>query len=201
MGNTAQARASYRSALRSGDLRRPLGTQLISSSGSWAYNVALMVYLYDRTHSASWVAAGALGRFLPTLACSGYAGVIAERYEQVRLMVRLNLLALVLQLGLALAAWRAAPAAVVIVLAGLTSVVLSPYNPAVAALIPQVVREGQLAAANALNATSTTWWWWRPGLGPAPAGRRAPARDRGERGDLRPGRALAAGHEGAEPAQ
>lgn len=201
MGNTAQARASYRSALRSGDLRRLLGTQLISSSGSWAYNVALMVYLYDRTHSASWVAAGALGRFLPTLACSGYAGVIAERCEQVRLMVRLNLLALVLQLGLALAAWRAAPAAVVIVLAGLTSVVLSPYNPAVAALIPQVVGEGQLAAANALNATIDNLVVVAGRGRRAPAARRAPARDRGERGDLRPGRALAAGHEGAEQAR
>jgi predicted MFS family arabinose efflux permease len=49
--------------------------------------------------------------------------------------------------------WRAAPAVVALALAGLTSVVLSPYSPAVAALIPQIVPEEQLAAANALNAT------------------------------------------------
>ncbi|HXZ64663.1 MAG TPA: MFS transporter [Streptosporangiaceae bacterium] len=153
MAGLATTRAGYRTALRSRDLRRLLGSQLVSSSGSWAYNVALMVFLYDRTHSASWVAAGALGRFLPALVCSGYAGVVAERFERVRLMVTLNLLALVLQLGLAAAAWRAVPAAVAVVLAGLTSVVLSPYNPSVAALIPQVVPEEQLAAANALNAT------------------------------------------------
>jgi hypothetical protein len=40
-----------------------------------------------------------------------------------------------------------------LLLAGLTAVVTSPYNPAVAALIPQVVGEEDLAAANALNAT------------------------------------------------
>ena len=96
MASTAPARTGYRAALRSGDLRRLLGSQLVSSSGSWAYNVALVVFLYDRTHSAEWVAAGAIGRFVPALLCSGYAGVIAERFERVRLMVTLNLVALVL---------------------------------------------------------------------------------------------------------
>jgi MFS family permease len=153
MASMAPARATYRSALRSRDLRILLGSQLISASGSWAYNVALVVYLYDRTHSAAWVAAGSLGRFIPTLLCSGYAGVIAERFERVRLMVWLNVLALVLQLGLALATWRLAPPLMAVALAALTSVVLSPYNPAVAALIPQVVDEDQLTPANALNAT------------------------------------------------
>jgi CRP-like cAMP-binding protein/predicted MFS family arabinose efflux permease len=153
MANAADKRAGYRSALRSADLRWLLGSQLVSASGSWAYNVALMVLLYDRTHSTTWVAAGALCRFLPSLVCSAYGGVIAERFERVRLMIWLNVLALLLQAGLALAAWRAAPAAVALVLAGLTAVVTSPYNPAVAALIPEVVGEEDLAAANALNAT------------------------------------------------
>jgi MFS family permease len=153
MGNAADKRAGYRSALRSADLRWLLGSQLVSASGSWAYNVALMVLLYDQTHSTAWVAAGALCRFLPSLVCSAYGGVIAERFERVKLMVWLNVLALLLQAGLALVAWRAAPAAFALLLAGLTAVVTSPYNPAVAALIPQVVGEEDLAAANAMNAT------------------------------------------------
>jgi MFS family permease len=153
MGNAAGKRAGYRSALRSANLRWLLGSQLVSASGSWAYNVALMVLLYDQTHSTAWVAAGALCRFLPSLVCSAYGGVVAERFERVKLMVWLNVLALLLQAGLALVAWRAAPAAFALVLAGLTAVVTSPYNPAVAALIPQVVGEEDLAAANALNAT------------------------------------------------
>jgi predicted MFS family arabinose efflux permease len=153
MGNAAGKRAGYRSALRSADLRWLLGSQLVSASGSWAYNVALMVLLYNQTHSTAWVAAGALCRFLPSLVCSAYGGVIAERFERIRLMVWLNIFSLLLQGGLAVVAWRAAPAAVALVLAGLTAVVTSPYTPAVAALIPQVVGEEDLAAANALNAT------------------------------------------------
>jgi CRP-like cAMP-binding protein/predicted MFS family arabinose efflux permease len=153
MGTKPRGRAGYRSALRSRDLRCLLGSQLISSSGSWAYNVALMVLIYQRTHSAAWLAAGTIGRFIPSLVFSGYGGVIAERFERVRLMVWLNVIAMALQLGLAFVAWRQEPAVAAVALAGLTSVVLSPYNPAVAAIITQVVGEADLAAANALNAT------------------------------------------------
>jgi CRP-like cAMP-binding protein len=153
MGTKPRGRAGYRSALRSRDLRCLLGSQLISSSGSWAYNVALMVFIYQRTHSATWLAAGTMGRFLPSLVFSGYGGVIAERFERVRLMVWLNVIAMALQFGLAFVAWRQEPAVFAVALAGLTSVVLRPYNPAVAALITQVVGEADLAAANALNAT------------------------------------------------
>jgi MFS family permease len=149
----SRERGGYRSALRSTDLRRLLGSQLVSASGSWAYNVALMVLLYDRTHSPSWVAAAAMARFIPALVCSAYGGVIAERFERVKLMVWLNLIALALQGALALVAWRVGPPVVAVVLAGLTSVVMSAYNPAVAALIPEVAHEDDLAAANALNGT------------------------------------------------
>lgn len=152
MRDPISRRASYRSALRSRDLRVLLGSGLISASGSWAYNVALMVLLYERTHSAAWVAAGAAGRFLPALVFSAYGGVIAERFERVRLMVWLNLAALALQAGLAAAAWQRAPALVDVALAAATSVLMTGYEPAVAALVPQVVGEDDLAAANALNA-------------------------------------------------
>jgi MFS family permease len=149
----SDGRAGYRSALRSRDLRRLLGSQLVSSSGSWAYNVALLVLLFDRTHSAAWVAAGSLGRFLPSLLFSAYGGVLAERFERVRLMTWVNVIAMVLQLGLAAAAWRAAPAATAVALAALTSAVTCVYDPAMGALIPEVVPEDDLAAANALNGT------------------------------------------------
>ena len=149
----AAARPGYRSALRSSDLRKLLGSQVVSASGSWAYNVALMVYLYDKTHSAGWVAAGAMGRFIPALVFSAYGGVIAERFERVSLLAKLNLFALLVQAGLAVAMWRSAPALVAIVLAACSSIIGTAYNPAVAALIPEVVPEEDLAAANAASGT------------------------------------------------
>lgn len=146
----AQA-SGYRSALRSSDLRRLLGSQIVSATGSWAYAVALAVFLYNETHSTSWVAIGALARFVPSLLFSAYGGVIAERFERIRLMIVLNLVALVLQSGLAFAMWRHAPVGVAVALAALTAIVLTAYTPAVPAVIPQVTDEDDLAAANALS--------------------------------------------------
>jgi len=151
MGAKSTQANGYRSALRSRDLRRLLGSQVVSATGSWAYNVALVVFLYDETHSASWVAIGSLARFVPSLVCSAYGGVVAERFERIRLMIVLNLMALVLQGGLALAMWRHAPVGVAVVLAGATSIVMTAYNPAVPAVIPQVTDEDDLAAANAMS--------------------------------------------------
>ena len=149
-GATGQA-SGYRSALRSRDLRRLLGSQVISATGSWAYAVALAVFLFDATHSTSWVAVGALARFVPSLVFSAYGGVIAERFERIHLMVVLNLIALVLQAGLAFATWRHAPVGVAVALAGATAIVLTAYLPAVPAVIPEVTHEDDLAAANALS--------------------------------------------------
>lgn len=142
-----------RAALRHRDLRLLFGGLVISATGSWAYNVALLAYVFERTHSLGWVAAGGLGRFLPALAFSAYGGVIAERVERVRLMVASDLVCLSLQAGLALAAALTAPAAVAIALAALTSVGNIVYNPAVAATLPEVAGEDDLVAANALNGT------------------------------------------------
>jgi len=150
---TSGQRDGYRSALRSRDLRLLLGSQLISSTGSWGYSVALAVFLFTRTGSTGWVAAGALARFVPSLFFSAYGGVIAERFERIGLMIRLNLLALVIQLGFALLAWRNGPVGGAIGLVAATALVTTVYNPSVAAVIPQVTREDDLAAANALNAS------------------------------------------------
>jgi hypothetical protein len=143
----------YRSALAQRDLRLLLGGLLISSTGSWAYNVALLAYVFDRTHSLGWVAAAGLVRFLPALLLSTYGGVIAERTERVRLMIGADLVCAVWQAALAAVAATNGPVGLALVFAGLTSATNVVYNPAVAATIPSVVGEDDLVAANALNGT------------------------------------------------
>jgi hypothetical protein len=142
-----------RSALRHRDLRLLFGGLVISASGSWAYNVALLAYVFDRTHSLGWVGVAGLGRFVPALVFSTYGGVLAERFERVRLMIGSDLLCLVFQAGLALAAALTAPAWTAILLAALTAVANVVYNPAVAAMLPELAGEDDLVAANALNGT------------------------------------------------
>ena len=108
--------SGYRSALRHRDLRLLLGGLVISATGSWAYNVALLAYVYDRTHSLGWVGAAGLGRFLPALLFSAYGGVVAERFERVRLMITSDLLCVVSQAGMAAVAATQGPVVVVIAL-------------------------------------------------------------------------------------
>jgi MFS family permease len=143
--------APYRSALAKRDARFLFGGLLISATGSWAYNVALLAFVYDRTHSLGWVGAAGLARFLPQLVLSVYGGVIAERTERIRLMVGSDLLCVVWQAALALVAAASGPPALALVFAALTSMAAVVYQPATAATIPSIVDEDDLVAANALN--------------------------------------------------
>jgi len=142
---------SHLRVLRDRDLRLLLGGLTISATGSWAYNVALLAYVYDATGSLAWVGAAGLARYLPSLVFSAYSGVIADRFERVRVMVASDVLCMAMQGALALAALAGASAAVVVVLAALTATANTVYNPAVAAMIPEIAGEQDLAAANALN--------------------------------------------------
>ena len=142
-----------RSALGHRDLRLLFGGLVISASGSWAYNVALLAYVFDRTGSLGWVGAAGLGRFVPALLFSTYGGVVAERFERVRVMVSSDLLCLAFQAALCVAAALTASAWVAILLAAFTSIANVVYSPAVAAMLPELAGEDDLVAANALNGT------------------------------------------------
>ena len=146
------ARGTYRVALGQRDFRLLVSALSQSSMGDWAYNVALIVYVYNAT-SAAWVAAGTLGRMIPRFFASLYAGVLAERYERVRVMVTADATRAVLMAGMAVATALHAPPAVVIALAGLIAVFGSVYDPATAAMLPQLLGEDNLAAGNALTET------------------------------------------------
>jgi len=147
-----RAKVGYRSLFGIRDYRLLFAGLVTSQSGSWAYNVALVVYVFNATHSPAWVAAASMARFLSALLSSAFGGVIADRVERVRLMVTLDTIAMVVQAGLAAAAALNAPALLIIVLATLTSVTTASYDPTARATIPAVVGEEHLAAANSVQA-------------------------------------------------
>jgi predicted MFS family arabinose efflux permease len=147
------ARTGYGRVVRHRDLRLLLGALLVSATGSWAYNVALLAFVYERTGSLAWVSAAGLARFIPMAAVGPYAGVIAERFERIRLMATSDLVCLASQAGLALTAALDGPVVLALVLAVTTTVANSVYFPAVSATIPEIAGEDDLPAANALNAT------------------------------------------------
>src|SRR5579864_7588014 len=141
-------RVGYRSLFANRDYRLLFSGLTISMSGSWAYNVALVVFVFNATHSPAWVAAASMTRFLTALVTSPIGGLIADRVERVRLMVTLDVLALSFQAALAVVAALNGPVVLAIVLAALTSVSTSSYDPAARATTPVVVGEEHLAAAN-----------------------------------------------------
>jgi predicted MFS family arabinose efflux permease len=143
----------YRAALSHRDLRLLLTGELISATGSWAYNVGFAVYVYERTHSALLVSAVFLVRFVPAMLLSPYGGIIAERFERVRLLISCDLLMALLQSLLFVTVLLHVSIPLILLLAAINSCCNQPYQPAVAAMIPQLAGEDDLAAANALNST------------------------------------------------
>lgn len=139
--------------LRHRDFRLLTLSLATSNAGSWAYNVGLAVYVYQETHSAAWVGAATVGRFVPSMLFGAYGGVLAERFERIKLMVVINVVCAALMVGLAVAADRHVAAWVVIVFAGVNGVANMTFTPADYAMTPQVVPEDQLAAANTLRNT------------------------------------------------
>ena len=147
-------RAWYRELMRSHDYRLLFTGLAISMTGSWAYNVALVVFVFDVTHSAGWVAAASISRFLTALVASPFGGLLADRVERVRLMVGLDVACLAFQALLGAVAALHWPVAVALVPVILTSVASRAYDPAARAATPAVVGEDHLAAANSLQSVT-----------------------------------------------
>ena len=151
IGTGQTARSGLTAPLQHRDYRLLITAFAISCAGSWAYNVALAVFVFEQTQSLSWVGAATIGRFVPALLLGTYGGVLAERFERVRLMAAVDLVSAVWMLLLALVALLDGPVVLAILLAGLASLSSTAYEPAVAAVTPQTVPERDLAAANTLR--------------------------------------------------
>ncbi len=151
MGHTIETSASLRAPLRHRAYRVLLIGSTVSQSGDWLYNVALAVYVFDRTHSASWVAAATVLRLVPYIVFAPIGGVIADRFDRRRVLICSDLLQALAMGGLALTAAADGPVLLVTLFAFATTTFGTAYQPAMMAVTPSVVGEDDLAAANALN--------------------------------------------------
>ena len=144
------ARGRYRDALRHRDLRLLIASFVTDQVGSWSYLVVIAVYVFDRTHSTQWLAALAVCRWGPGLLLASYGGVLADRYQRVTVLIVSALVSAVLMTGMAVVVAADAPVGLVLALSALASVAVTPYQPASGALVPEIVGERDLAAANAI---------------------------------------------------
>ena len=151
MSHTIETSASLRAPLRHRAYRILLTGSTISQSGDWLYNVALAVYVFDRTGSAGWVAAATVLRLLPYVVLAPIGGVVADRFDRRRVMICSDVLRAVSMGALAATAAANGPVLLVTLLAFATTAFGTAYQPAMMAVTPSVVGEDDLAAANALN--------------------------------------------------
>jgi MFS family permease len=138
-------------ALRHADFRRLIASETVSQVGDWLYNVALAVYVFDRTHSAAWVGAMTLLRLVPYVLFAPFGGVIADRYERRAVLIYSDVLRMIVMGLLAAAVASNAPVILIGLLALATTAAGTAYTPATSAFLPDLVGEADLASANSLD--------------------------------------------------
>lgn len=143
---------SYRSALRHRDFRLLVGSFAVDQVGSWAYNIVLLAYVYDQTHSPTYLSLATAVRWVPALISSGYGGVLADRYDRVLVLRASSFLCFLLSAVMVAVIATNGPLPLLLVVSGMLAVAGTPYRPAAGALTVDAVGEKDLAAANALYA-------------------------------------------------
>ncbi len=141
------------SCLKHRDYRYFVGAFTFAGIGRWAYNVALTVWVFDETGSVGYLTAATVARLVPAVALGTYAGVLADRFEKVKVMRVADLGCALVMVGLAALMIAGAPVAAVIALAAVSSSLGTLYEPAAAGMTPLLVPERDLASANALRNT------------------------------------------------
>ena len=122
---------------------------LVSIAGDWVLNAALPFFVYAETGSTVATAGMLVARLAPTVLLGSVAGVFVDRWSRKGVLVWANLLqaAIVALLLLVPQGWLW----LVFVVAAAQSVLASFSSPAETALLPALVDDDELLAANSLN--------------------------------------------------
>jgi MFS family permease len=140
---------TIRAALRYPAFRYLLSALAVSQVGDWMYNLALVVLVYDRTHSALWAGITTAARIVPIVVLGPLGGVLADRFDRRRIMIVCDLARMGLMLLLAAVAAAGLPIVLAPVIAAAATAAAAPYMPCVAAVTPRVVDDADLPGANA----------------------------------------------------
>ena len=124
---------------------------LVSIAGDWVLYAALPFFVYERTGSTIATAGMIAAELAPGIAFGSLAGVFVDRWDRKRVLVGSNLLQAAAVAVLLLAPGRG-HLWVVYAVAAVQSTVASFAVPAEDALLPSLVGDEDLVAANALTA-------------------------------------------------
>lgn len=147
--------APFRVVLRERNIRLLLAGLAVSQAGDWLYNLALLAFVYDRTHSSAWVGLTTGARVVPLVLLGPLGGVLADRVHRRPLMITCDVLRAATMGGLAFGALLHAPIVLAPVLAALCTAGAAPYLPSIQAVLPKLASADQLPAANAARVSLT----------------------------------------------
>ena len=152
---TSAPSGTIRAALRYPDFRWLVSGLAVSQVGDWLYNLALIVLVYDRTHSALWAGVTTAARVVPVVVLGPLGGVLADRFDRRRIMIACDLTRVGFMVLLAAVAAFRLPIVLAPVIAAAATAAAAPYLPCVAAVTPRVVDDADLPGANAARSAVT----------------------------------------------
>lgn len=141
---TATLRARFPLILESPGFRWLWLANLVSRLGDWLGFVALNLYIFDLTGSATALATLLAVEAVPTLLIGPVAGVIVDRFSRRKVMLYSNLVAALAfaLLPLATSLWQ------IYLLALFTRTTISFFEPAERSLVPDLVGKERVLGAN-----------------------------------------------------
>jgi MFS family permease len=140
-------------ALRQRNFRLLWLASLISSVGTWALYTALPFFVYDQTGSALATGAMVMAQTIPRIALSSVAGVCVDRWDRKRTLIVADLARALLLVPL-VAVHSRDWLWVIYAIACAEAAVSQFFGPARDALVPRLVAETHLPAANAMDAAA-----------------------------------------------
>jgi MFS family permease len=140
---------TIRAALRYPAFRWLLGSLTVSQIGDWMYNLALVLLVYDRTHSALWAGVTTAARIVPVVVLGPAGGLVADRFDRRRVMIACDTARIALMGLLAAVAVLQLPVLLAPLIAAAATAFAAPYMPSVAAITPRLVDDADLPGANA----------------------------------------------------
>src|SRR4051794_17251968 len=136
-------------ALRERNLRRLFAGLVVSQAGDWLYNLALIAFVYERTGSSAWVGITTAARILPEVVLGPIGGMLADRHGARTVMIASDVLRAGSMAPLAGLALPGGPIVLAPLLAALCTAAGAAYPQCVVAVMPRLVHEEDLPAANA----------------------------------------------------
>ncbi len=128
--------------------------QVVSQLGDWFNTIALFTIILNLTGSGRDIGLLLVARFLPSFIFGSLSGVVADRFSRRSIMIVSDLLRALVVLGF-LFVRRADQLWILYSLTILQLGLSTFFEPAKTAVIPSIVSDRELVAANAIS--SVTW--------------------------------------------